>query len=347
MSRALDAKVVAALKQADHRPAFHAISLLFTAHNGPELLELEILGRGQPVSQGQFYLRDGNAVGVPKLVLLQAFIVARQILQKHLLQCPREPPEGDEVLAATAVLLFMDAEHLTAANTRKRILFARQRAISRDDAGALLDRERVFVNSLLTSRLHRHTKSPTLWSHRRWLLQRYSAAGLAVDGRRDLRVVMTSGERHPRNYYAWCHARFVAELAVEGMSTEEQRLVWDDIKKWCFAHHDDISGWSFLYHLACRRLAGADDALPAVVKETLEYAQALTWRNESVWWFLRTASALLPGSAEDEARLQEVHRLLLDSADEASEDKLYLGKAWQWYKSHRGMAVGGGSSKLG
>jgi protein prenyltransferase alpha subunit repeat containing protein 1 len=344
MSRALDAKVVAALKQADHRPAFNAISLLLTTHADPELLELEILGRGQPVGEGQFYLRDGNEVGVPKLVLLQAFIVAREILQKHLLQCPGRTPEGDEVLAATAVLLFMDAEHLTAANTRKRILVTRQAAISRDDdAGALLDRERVFVDSLLTSRLHRHTKSPTLWSHRRWLLQRYGAAGLAVDGRRDLRIVMTSGERHPRNYYAWCHARFVAELTMPAMSPEERRLVWDDIKKWCFLHHDDICGWSFLCHLATRDLAGADDALSAVVRETLGFAQALTWRNESVWWFLRTAGALLPASTEDEARFQEVHRHLLDSADEASADRLVLGKAWQWYESHRGTVVAGGS----
>lgn len=340
MSRALDAKVVAALKQGDHRPAFQSISSLLTAHEGPELLELEILGRGQPVGPGQFYLRDGNAVGVPKLVLVQAFIVARQMLQAHL-QCPARAPEGDELLAATAIMLFMDAEHLTAANTRKRILVARL-AISQDGGAtaALLDRERVFVDGLLTSRLHRHTKSPTLWSHRRWLMQRYGAAGLAVDGRSGLAVVMTSGERHPRNYYAWCHARVLVEMAGPSMSEDERRHVWDDVKMWCFAHHDDISGWSFLCHLATvSDTTGAEDApLATAVRETLGFAETLAWRNESVWWFLRTAGARLSRWPDDEARLRQVHRTLMDGTDEGSEGRVVLGKAWQWYETHRGKA---------
>ncbi|OHW92626.1 hypothetical protein CSPAE12_08734 [Colletotrichum incanum] len=127
MSRALDKHVIAALKKGDHQKVFDDISRLFVQQEDDRRLEIEILGQGHPLGPDEHLLRDENAVAVPKLRIVQAFLFARQILQEHL--------AGDSVgiellLSATSVMLLMDPEHLTATNTRKRLI---RDAISADD----------------------------------------------------------------------------------------------------------------------------------------------------------------------------------------------------------------------
>ncbi|OLN87272.1 hypothetical protein CCHL11_03595 [Colletotrichum chlorophyti] len=119
MSRALDKHVIAALKQGDHEKIFNDIAGLFVRQNHDRLLEFEILGRSHPIGPSQNFLRDENAVAVPKLRLVQAFFFARQILQNHIAD---GAVEAERLLSATGVLLLMDPEHLTAANIRKRLL---------------------------------------------------------------------------------------------------------------------------------------------------------------------------------------------------------------------------------
>lgn len=326
MSRALDKDVAASLQSSDKAEALAAFTAISdaltqqcqtgTGANDDGLLEIELLGRSHPTPPGCHTLQDGNAIAVPKLSLVRAFIVARTraIAWQQQRQQQHITADDADILAATAVQLLMDPEHLTAANTRKRVL---ARRAANNSSGALADAARAefrLVDSLLTSRLHRHTKSPTLWSHRRWLVQRCAEWSVAIADVHDAlqHVVMVSAERHPRNYYAWCHARFLVGLLLSpsshrgkgGVDGYDGALgkILDSTKRWAFSHHTDVSGWSFLWFLLWPPAATEIQEGPgrsraaAVVTEAAELAVSLRWTNESVWCFLRTAAAtgLLP-----------------------------------------------------
>src|ERR1700753_4144206 len=75
---------------------------------------------------------------------------------------------------SSRIILLFDPEHITAANFRKRrIINLRQTSSARlPEAYA---QEIHFLNSILTSPLHRQSKSPTLWFHRWWLVDQLLA----------------------------------------------------------------------------------------------------------------------------------------------------------------------------
>ncbi|KAJ2968451.1 hypothetical protein NQ176_g9175 [Zarea fungicola] len=340
MSRALDPKVKVALKQGDHTPVYQCIAdVLSTQHD--ELLDIEVLGPSHALPDDTYLLSEDHAIAIPKVNILRAFIPAYAIIKEHL-QGNHDSPE--ELMRATSVILLLDPEHMTAANARKRHI---QNAIKKtiDNIDEALDKELYFVDSLLTSRLHRHTKSPTLWGHRQWLLEQYLARqrhpmrSLATTLER---LIFVSAERHPRNYYAWCHARYLLGLAhhhpspqgngggdEQGRWRQQQHTLQEKdaaatlkevtelVKKWCFNHHNDISGWAFLMVLVEEQpqVAGA------VFCETLHLAETFSWRGESVWYFLRT---MLRGNWLDGethgmefARvLGSVHRMAVGELDE-------------------------------
>ncbi|KAF2971850.1 hypothetical protein GQX73_g1772 [Xylaria multiplex] len=178
----------------------------------------------------------------------------------------------------------MDPEHLTAANIRKRAL-----SRSGNPIRAALKREQQFVDTLLTARLHRHTKSPTLWSHRRWLVTTCWELGIPWDVRYDIRhVVMVAGERHPRNYVAWQHAR----LLLDTDSTMAAAIAFD-VKEFCLRNHSDISGWAFLSDCIAkiRDDEGRRSVCSSVLDDVLSMTESFRWTNESVWVFLRTVVA--------------------------------------------------------
>ncbi|GAP83819.1 putative protein ECM9 [Rosellinia necatrix] len=282
MSRSLDKSLLAQLKSEDPRPVYNDLSGLFA--NLPEsgLLEIEFLGQSHQLESGINFLQDGSAVAIPKLRLVQAFLVARQILQEHL-EDANKVITGD-VTAAAAILLLMDPEHLTAANLRKRALLA-----SGNPTRASLEREQRFIDTLLTARLHRHTKSPTLWSHRRWLVATSWELGLPCDVRHDIQnVVMVAGERHPRNYVAWQHARFL----VDHHASLAAAIAFDT-KEFCLRNHSDISGWTFLSDCIARVQGEESRRLvcSSVLEAVLSMAESFRWTNESVWVFLRTTVA--------------------------------------------------------
>ncbi|KAK0368655.1 hypothetical protein CLIM01_13987 [Colletotrichum limetticola] len=336
MSRALNKHIIAALKQGDHEKIFNDISGLFAQPQDDNLLEIEILGQGHPMGPDEIFLRDENAVAIPKLRIVQAFLFARQILQKHKANdCSAVGRE--QLIAATSVLLLMDPEHLTAANTRKRLL---SDVVSAGDTVKVnLAREKWFVDSLLTSRLHRHTKSPTLWNHRRWLSERYRDAGLPVVIQQDVEtVVMMAGERHPRNYYAWTHARWLTKTFLAVSELDVLVSLIQSVKKWSFRHHSDISGWSFLAHLIDR--LGKDDrgTVSLVYNETLGLAESLRWCNESVWWFLRTiASRPVLGQIDRDRFVSVQERLAATSTDDPLEAAV-LRMARTWWDMYGQMA---------
>ncbi|KAK4102655.1 hypothetical protein N658DRAFT_485420 [Parathielavia hyrcaniae] len=327
MSRVLDSETATSLKKGDALTAFRAISDVLTLPS-EGLLEIEILGKSHILEDGQYVLKDGLAVGVSKLGLVQAFMVARQQLRRQLDGI--KPLPDDDLFAATAVILLFDPEYLTAANARKRLIQSQLSGCQRD-ARARLEREKRFVDSLLTSRLHRHTKSPTLWSHRRWLLGLFASLGVSVDVVREIRdVVSVAGERHPRNYYAWCHARFLMgsgrDINLPAVAAE--------VQAWCFQHYTDISGWSFLYFLLDAESITNKGSQCPTFTEVLHLVKSLRLTNESVWVFLRTVAAAGLAGEEQYAHFLEAQAAIFENS-RLSSDQAVLRAALEWCETYR------------
>lgn len=334
MSRAVNRSVAEALSNGDPTASYEAISEALTRHGDQhgELLEIEILGKSHPLEPGTFLLQDGNAIAISKYGLVQAFFVARKILQRHL--SAETILSSDGLLAVTSVVLLMDPEHLTAANARKRLAVS----AGTNSEGRLLEaieKDRFFVDSLLTSRLHRHTKSPTLWSHRRWLIETAARRGVQHNVAKSLeKVVMVAGQRHPRNYYAWCHARWLTTNISEGQVGHEGRSLESLLpltKRWCFRNHTDISGWSYL----CFLLAKLDVAeASSVLEEAAGLAVSLQWTNESTWVFLRTLAASESMGGKEAKLFQGTRDALLQKTGD-SEGARSLVKAQIWFEENR------------
>ncbi|KAH6603920.1 hypothetical protein Trco_007366 [Trichoderma cornu-damae] len=328
MSRALDDDVKRAIKQGDHEEIFGKIADALSQRL-PELLEIELLGRSHMADGDTILLQDGPAIAVPKLRLVQAFVFARELLQKHGGGAGDETSWDGPVSRATAVMLLMDPEHLTAANTRKRLL---QGAVgSGTDLETRLRDEAYFVDSLLTSRLHRHTKSPTLWGHRQWLMQRFQDQGMDVDALGTLKTVISvAAERHPRNYYAWLHARYLTDVVSHTASREDVAGMLEAAKKWAIGHHYDISGWAFLMFFLDRY----PDYAGPVLSETTRLAASFHWRNESVWYFFRNISSR-PWCDRDCREGVEATRIaLLGGAEKDSDGEKILEQASTWIRAY-------------
>ncbi|KAK3293450.1 uncharacterized protein B0H64DRAFT_213658 [Chaetomium fimeti] len=325
MSRALDQETAALLKRGSPLEAYQAIThALAPPDDG--LLEIEILGKTHFLEEGQYVVRDGRAIGISKLGLVQAFMVARQRLREHIDGI--KPQTADEVLATTGLILLFDPEYLTAANSRKRVI---QAEISSSGAArSSLEKEKRFLDSLLTSRLHRHTKSPTLWSHRRWLITTLTSVNMPVDILGDIRdVVFVAGERHSRNYYAWCHARFLV-----GLRRDNPAETLAAVQGWCFQHHTDISGWSFLSFLLNAENSTNAESGRATFTEVLHLASSLRLANESVWVFLRTLAASRLVGDEQYSQFLAVQAAVLETS-KTTVDQTVLRAAVDWCEAYR------------
>ncbi|KND92861.1 Protein prenyltransferase alpha subunit repeat-containing protein 1-B [Tolypocladium ophioglossoides CBS 100239] len=328
MSRALDKGVKEALENGNHEKIFEDISAVLTQPSG-SLLEIELLGQSHLLEPGTTFLQDGNAVAIPKLRLVQAFIHARQTLFRCLQA--NENHSNQDIRKATAVVLLMDPEHLTAANARKRFLTSSLPGA--ENAAKILHDEKFFIDSLLTSRLHRHTKSPILWSHRRWLTEQFLQVGIATDIAEDLKsVVFVAAERHPRNYYAWCHARHLINSVDPGNKQPGPNVstVMADTKRWCFSHYDDVSGWMFLLFLLRRWPQEAT----STVTETLKLAESFHWRNESVWYFLRNMMLSVHVARPQEDQFQSVWQALRKDTQDNSQGRKVLDGASKWVETY-------------
>ena len=299
--------------------AYKELTLFFSSRAG-EVTAIEVLPVAFPLPWGATspILQDGPNLGITKRALVQAFLVGRQIFFDTLKLITPNEQETEEAMNATQVILLFDPEHTTAANFRKRRLLGLRAARSTVTSGIYADikNELVFLESLLTSPLHKHTKSPTLWHHRRWLVKEFlnevghvrnspgsdNAGSNEIFGSlwaAELGVVERSGDRHPRNYYAWAYARWlVAYLADENLSPPDESGIplltgcsAPRIHVWCLAHPTDISGWSFLVHLL-QNLTYEPNLQREIFERGWEFTCKLSWEGEALWWFLRTVLAM-------------------------------------------------------
>lgn len=336
MSRALDSDVRASLSHEHPAAAYEAISkALLGAENleGDQFLEIEFLGKSHPLPPGEFYLQDGNALAIPKQGLVQAFFAARSLFQEH----KRKEQAGcdkclspDALLAVSSVILLMDPEHLTAANARKRLI--KSASASPKRLLELVRRDKLYIDSLLTSRLHRHTKSPTLWSHRRWLVDTARQYGQQPDVEKDIkRIVVVAGERHPKNYYAWCHARWLIGVIPEHKRDVVIAEMVTVTKNFCSRNGGDISGWTFLSFL----LLQVDEHL-RTMSFFVEHGVSAGFKyvNEARWAYLRTLAA--SGTVErQETDLFHPNTLALLERVQKPEEREVLTRAISWFTTYR------------
>ncbi|KAJ5373503.1 Protein prenyltransferase [Penicillium concentricum] len=294
------------------KDAFQELVRIFSSRDN-QVLEIEII----PSSLGATFLQDGCSLGLTKKSLVQAFTVARQLFFDQLLPMSEDDLQNtfsanaqsrNADSAITEMMLLFDCEHLTACNWRKRRLqaaMAHYPGIPNQTSTAtkLLEAELTLMSSYQCSPLHRHTKSPTLWHHRLWvvvhLLQRrhWSPEDLLMLQRTELGVVLRAGELHPKNYYAFNYMRQLDVLLAatvektSGQSTRETRSAQSVVERvidWCLANPRDISGWSFgLYVL---RNTSEQHIRRNALEKVVRFALNVGWEGESLWTFVDQAS---------------------------------------------------------
>ncbi|RKF64183.1 putative protein prenylyltransferase [Erysiphe neolycopersici] len=296
MSRVLDVGVEDLLIKADLNVAYENITRALNSCS-KQKLEIEILGKNHVLPPGEVLLQEGPFIAIPKARLLEAFIVARKIFFRYFRNCPSI--QEVNLRNATSVMLLMDSENLTAANTRKRLLVSHlERAESKIKNDAL-NAELRWVDGYLTSHLHRHTKSPILWAHRKWVLEQSQFVMERNNALQDLKdIILISAQRHPRNYYAWSHMRWLhtCHHLANTMKTEDSKPNFDSqsiisiVEDWCLKNPSDTSGLSFLSYCLISRPVPEDQAMPTFTK-ILRLAISFKWVHESIWGFLRTLAA--------------------------------------------------------
>lgn len=236
--------------------------------NRSQTLEIDIL----PSSYPPEIHSAAHCIALPKPLLASLFLIARRIFLSYLSSqregCDQDedsdkdeassktnatsssPPSYSAALDSTLVVLLWDPNHLTAANFRKKHLLSLRICPSTppENNTVLLEAlaaELHYLTSLLTSPLPKHTKSSTLWSHRRFLLRTFddeilhihSFTGSSTSSVRlspappsikhpipqlhsstatlwnhELSIILLASERHPRNYYAWNYARQLLDI---------------------------------------------------------------------------------------------------------------------------------------
>ncbi|PGH08267.1 hypothetical protein AJ79_06053 [Helicocarpus griseus UAMH5409] len=195
------------------------------------------------------------------------------------------------LLLQTEILLLLDTEHLTACNWRKRRICALQERQSQcptttttttsssptstNQYLAALHSEIAFTTTILRSPLHRHTKSPVLWFHRKWVMTQLldvysdalivafagshhlpeydvsktaeSSSSAAIEHiiNYEVSIVLQAGAHHPKNYYAFSYLRefmglFANALAQGGKRSirlqDLAKSVVETVHTWCLTY---------------------------------------------------------------------------------------------------------------
>ncbi|KAJ5150617.1 Protein prenyltransferase [Penicillium coprophilum] len=294
------------------KDAFQELVRIFSSRDN-QVLEIEII----PPSLCATFLQDGCSLGITKKALVQAFTVARQLFFDRLLPMSEDDLQAtfatnaesrNKDSAITEMMLLFDCEHITACNWRKRRMraaMAHYSDISNQTSTAmdLLEAELTLMSSYQCSPLHRHTKSPTLWNHRLWviahLLQRrhWSPEDLFELQLAELAVVLRAGELHPKNYYAFNYMRQLDVLLADlvgkttGHSAWEPRTAQSVVERmidWCLANPRDISGWSFGLYVLNNTLE--QHIRVKVLERVVKFALNVGWEGESLWTFVDQAS---------------------------------------------------------
>lgn len=261
--------------------------------------KFELLLESHPLPSGTHVLIEEDTIGVPRRSLRKAYLFARQLFFKEL---EKPSPNSETILGASAVLLLYEPEHLTAANARKRLLLGLEKQ-SETEFNEAVKKEFWLLNTLFQSPLNRHTKSPTLWGHRRWLMQKIPRQTRMEIEKEIIEVIFSAAQIHPKNYYAWDYMRWWVDRYPDLLSNFDRGVQSQPasvniaemhfpslIQDWCLKHPSDTSGWSFLLRILTSHATTAFIST-GIAEQVLDTVVSLKLRNESLWLFLRTLMA--------------------------------------------------------
>ena len=175
--------------------------------------------------------------------------------------------------------------------------------------------ELAFLNLIFTSPLPRHTKSPILWTHRRFVIESLSLESpqkgsiSSVPSLHDeMTVILAAAERHPKNYHAWTYARWIwLHLWNEPESQSRLPQLNERIRSWCVSNISDISGWMFyLWFLGSdrpwrTRLEQYQKPMDAVWK-VLYMGREVVPGHEALWTFIRGSAIGMEGVLTEDDR---------------------------------------------
>lgn len=193
-----------------------------------------------------------------------------------------DPSVAGRLQSLSKVMLLFDSEHQTAGNTRKRLI--QQNLLS-------AEHELAFLNVIFTSPLPRHTKSPVLWNHRRFLLDRLLDPPSLQE---EMSIIFKAGERHPKNYHAWNYARYAWErLWPHPESQWRLPQLHYGIRTWCRANVGDCSGWMFYLWFwgsdrPWRKNMDGYEKPVDVVRKVVQAGIEMTPGHEAMWAFVRS-----------------------------------------------------------
>ncbi|RPA95571.1 hypothetical protein L873DRAFT_1307062 [Choiromyces venosus 120613-1] len=311
-------------------PAYTKLTTFFNSNPG-RILHIEFYPT-QPDTPPKI-LTSGPNIAIPKPLLLQAFQTAHPTFSSA-------DATKQEILDSSLVLLLIASESLTAVNARRKIIL---------DRGARSGRDEIqLIASFLTSPLNKHNKSPLLWSYRRWLIERFGDLEEGIGA--ELGVVEASGEMHPRNYYAWNHARFATTFFLPRSPSHPQlSYLLDRTENFALSHVSDTSVWSFLQFLFFQTLEQPDPhtfrvQLGEIVWRSMEFVHVLARGHESVWVFVRTVL----GSKEllDAGKRRELVGVLegwvrgdVVDVEDARRERMLEERALAWIGKYRGGGV--------
>lgn len=330
------------------------------------LFKIELLPDSHPLESGLNVLVDGFTIAIPKKTLKNAFLSARQVFFDNLAHFELYSNKQEALLDASTVLLLMMPEHLTAVNARKRIIMGWE-SQSQEKGRKRIIMDLWMLTSIFWSPLNKHTKSPTLWSHRKWLIQRLPSpeplqmermcSSLSLRREREVSMIaLVAAEMHPRNYYAWGYLRWwitknpdvledfghcpITQSTTDLTPFGLPRLT-NTIIEWCLKHPSDTSGWSFLVWLIARPDTFPDGLLrlrgpfATVSRSVLDRTRSLKLRNESVWVFLRTVMSSEDMPKDLRQAFVEDAKAIIESDSERPKSQSIAQAALKWLVLHR------------
>lgn len=183
-----------------------------------------------------------------------------------------------ELLGYSKVILSTVVENLTVINYRKKIIeqhFINSQSKLPSEFEQLKQDEIAWLDILFSSKLPKHTKSPMLWEHRKWLisLDTVSHPVLLKPQERlnflekELIPILNAADIHPKNYYSWAYLRWLLrEFNFIQMDSLLIEPLFDKVFEFCKNHISDISSWTFLFHL----LIGLPDSTAIISNEFID-----------------------------------------------------------------------------
>jgi protein prenyltransferase alpha subunit repeat containing protein 1 len=283
---------------------------------------IESLGRHAPEAPeltSPFLFVEYN-LGVPKKLLYQTYLAAIAMFTDAL----ESTAVAHRLIASSAVILLANPAHQTALNTRKRLI--QNGCLSTSD-------EFAFVAALLSTKSC--AKEAILWDHRRWLFRRHYrfVHNVITDPdhyippeimQQEFEIISHACQIYPRNYYAWSHWRFCANLLCSSIiacrtppdtGREYAKVLSLELlrmRQWVETHVSDHSATHHLSGLLLHLVSHPNDSsilsdlLNEQAASTFDHALSLVKiypSHESLWMYLRAAVYLDQSFANKKADL--------------------------------------------